>query len=44
MEYFVSALREHQELAIFLTLAVGFLIGQTTPSSSTFPSKFWTPS
>jgi len=28
MEYFVSALREHQELTIFLTLAVGFFIGQ----------------
>jgi putative transport protein len=28
MEYFVTALREHQELAIFLTLAVGFFIGQ----------------
>jgi len=28
MEYFVTALREHQELTIFLTLAVGFLIGQ----------------
>ncbi len=28
MEYFVTALREHQELTIFLTLAVGFLIGR----------------
>jgi putative transport protein len=28
MSYFVSALREHQELAIFLTLAVGFFIGR----------------
>jgi putative transport protein len=28
MEYLVTALREHQELAIFLTLAVGFFIGQ----------------
>jgi len=28
MEYFVTALREHQELTIFLTLAVGFFIGQ----------------
>jgi putative transport protein len=28
MEYFVKALREHQELAIFLTLAVGFFIGR----------------
>jgi putative transport protein len=28
MEYLVSALREHQELTIFLTLAVGFFIGR----------------
>jgi putative transport protein len=28
MESFVGALREHQELAIFLTLAVGFFIGR----------------
>ena len=28
MEYLVTALREHQELMIFLTLAVGFFIGQ----------------
>ena len=28
MEYFVTALREHPELAIFLTLAVGFFIGR----------------
>src|SRR5262245_42774877 len=28
MEYLVTALREHQELTIFLTLAVGFFIGQ----------------
>ena len=28
MEYIVTALREHQELTIFLTLAVGFFIGQ----------------
>ena len=28
MEYFVTALREHQELTIFLTLAVGFLVGR----------------
>ena len=28
MSYFVTALREHQELAIFLTLAVGFFIGR----------------
>src|SRR5262245_2219770 len=28
MEYLVTALREHQELAIFLTLAAGFFIGR----------------
>ncbi len=28
MQYFVAALREHQELAIFLTLAVGFFVGR----------------
>jgi putative transport protein len=28
MDYFITALREHQELAIFLTLALGFLIGK----------------
>jgi putative transport protein len=28
MDYFIKALQEHQELAIFLTLALGFLIGQ----------------
>ncbi|MGH7347573.1 MAG: aspartate-alanine antiporter, partial [Candidatus Rokuibacteriota bacterium] len=28
MEYLVTALREHQELTIFLTLAIGFFIGQ----------------
>ena len=28
MDYFVKALQEHQELAIFLTLALGFLIGR----------------
>jgi putative transport protein len=28
MDVFVTALREHQELAIFLTLALGFLIGK----------------
>ena len=28
MDYFTRALREHQELAIFLTLAVGFFIGK----------------
>ena len=28
MEYFVTALREHQELTIFLTVAVGFVIGR----------------
>jgi putative transport protein len=28
MDYFVKALQEHQELAIFLTLAAGFFIGR----------------
>ncbi len=28
MDYLVTALREHQELTIFLTLAVGFFIGR----------------
>jgi putative transport protein len=28
MDYLTRALREHQELAIFLTLAIGFLIGK----------------
>ena len=28
MDYFVKALQEHQELAIFLSLAAGFLIGR----------------
>ena len=28
MNYFIQALREHQELAVFLTLAIGFLIGR----------------
>jgi putative transport protein len=28
VEYFVAAVREHQELAIFLTLAVGFFVGR----------------
>jgi len=28
MDYFVKALQEHQELAIFICLAVGFLIGR----------------
>lgn len=28
MDYLTNALREHQELAIFLTLAIGFLIGR----------------
>src|SRR5204862_7411578 len=28
MNYLTHALREHQELAIFLTLAIGFLIGR----------------
>jgi putative transport protein len=35
MEYFVTALREHQELAIFLTLAVGFFIGRIKIGSFT---------
>lgn len=28
MSYLVTALREHQELAVFLTLALGFLVGR----------------
>jgi putative transport protein len=28
MNYLINALREHQELAVFLTLAIGFLIGR----------------
>ena len=28
MDYFIRSLREHQELAVFLTLAIGFLIGR----------------
>ena len=28
MDYIVRALREHPELAIFLALAIGFLIGR----------------
>src|SRR3982751_7063704 len=28
MNYLTHALREHQELAVFLTLAVGFLVGR----------------
>src|SRR5436305_13673572 len=28
MNYLTNALREHQELAVFLTLAIGFLIGR----------------
>src|SRR5213082_3329244 len=28
MNYLIHALREHQELAVFLTLAIGFLIGR----------------
>lgn len=28
MDFLVTALREHQELAIFLALAIGFLVGQ----------------
>jgi len=28
MNYLIQALREHQELAVFLTLAIGFYIGR----------------
>src|SRR5438876_6329999 len=28
MNYLTHALREHQELAVFLTLAIGFLVGR----------------
>ena len=28
MNYVIHALRDHQELAVFLTLAVGFFIGR----------------
>src|SRR4030095_2943440 len=35
VEYFVTALRNHQELAIFLTLAVGFFIGKLRIGSFT---------
>ena len=28
MNYLIQALREHQELAVFLTLAIGFFIGR----------------
>jgi putative transport protein len=35
MDYLVTALREHQELAIFLTLAVGFFIGKLRIGSFT---------
>lgn len=35
MNYLTSALREHQELAIFLTLAIGFLIGRIKIGSFT---------
>ena len=28
MNYLTHALREHQELAVFLTLAIGFFIGR----------------
>ena len=33
MTWFVDALRENPELAIFLTLAIGFLIGQAAGSA-----------
>jgi putative transport protein len=35
MDYLVSALRDHQELAIFLTLAMGFLVGRIKIGSFT---------
>src|SRR5213596_609944 len=35
MNYLTNALREHQELAIFLTLAIGFLIGRVKIGSFT---------
>src|SRR6188474_3749918 len=35
MDYLVTALREHQELTIFLTLAVGFFIGKLRIGSFT---------
>jgi len=34
MHYFVKALQEHQELAVFLVVALGFLIGRATVFSS----------
>ena len=40
MESFVGALREHQELAIFLTLAVGFFIGRLRFGSFSFRANF----
>src|SRR6187397_3267226 len=36
MSYFLTALREHPELAIFLTLAVGFVIGRIKIGSFKF--------
>src|SRR4029079_14613845 len=35
MSYLIQALREHQELAVFLTLAIGFLIGRLKIGSFT---------
>ena len=36
MDYFVNALQEHPELAIFLTLALGFLVGRVKIGSFSF--------
>src|SRR5436190_21929505 len=36
MNYFLTALREHPELALFLTLAVGFVIGRIRLGSFKF--------
>ena len=36
MTWFVSALRQNPELAIFLTLALGFLIGKLKIGSFSF--------
>jgi putative transport protein len=35
MDYFVEALRENPELGLFLTLAVGFVIGRVRVGSFT---------
>ena len=34
MSYLLTSLREHPELAIFLTLAIGFVIGRIKIGSS----------